>query len=96
MRDIPNITHIKRSRRIGQYTSITGLVVLVGGLVYSFLQNANVDPEATVNPIADPLAYIPFVTLFIGFVLSNVGICFSNRYVRPPVPHISLEKALKG
>lgn len=90
MRDIPNIKLIKRNRQIGQITSVAGLVVLVGGLAYSFFQTSQADPEATVS------AYIPFITLFIGFILSNVGIYFANRYVRAPIPHQSLEKALKG
>jgi hypothetical protein len=40
--------------------------------------------------------YLPLITLLVGFVLSQVGILFSNRWVRPPRPDEALDAALKG
>jgi hypothetical protein len=34
--------------------------------------------------------------MILGFVLTNVGMFYFNRYVRPPLPHDVLEKELKG
>lgn len=82
MRLITNEPLIKRNAAIGKYAATSGLVILVGGLVVSLFK-----PE---------YQFVPFITLIIGFILSNVGIYFSNRYVRQPRPDKSVEGALKG
>ncbi|MBI3241079.1 MAG: hypothetical protein HYZ49_02150 [Chloroflexi bacterium] len=84
MRLITNESLIKRNATIGKYTAIGGMAVLIGGLLISLFKK---EPEWQL---------VPFITLIIGFILSNVGIYMSNRYVRPPRPDQVLDNALKG
>lgn len=82
MRIITNERLIKRNARIGQIASLLGLLVLVGGLYFSFQR-----------PDQGGLWLGLFV---LGFALSQLGIYFGNRYVRPPRPDQALNTALKG
>lgn len=82
MRIFTNNKLIRRYSRIGQYSSIGGLVILLAGLVISFTR-----PE---------MASLSLIALVIGFILSQIGIGVSNRYVRPPRPDQALNQALKG
>ncbi len=85
MRLLTNAPLLKRNAAIGKYASLGGMIILLGGLVVSFY-GAN-------NPA---LQTIPFFTLIIGFMLSNIGIYYQNRYVREPRADKALEAALKG
>jgi len=82
MEIITNERLIKRNARIGQITSITGLVVLAGGMFISFTR-----PE---------MFSISLVALLVGFGLSQIGIYFGNRWGRRPRPDEVLDTALKG
>lgn len=82
MEIISNDRLIKRNARIGQVTSITGLVVLAGGMFISFTR-----PE---------MFSISLVALLVGFGLSQIGIYFGNRWGRRPRPDEMLNDALKG
>jgi hypothetical protein len=73
---------IHRNARIGQITSIIGLIVLAGGMFISFTR-----PE---------LFTISLVALLVGFGLSQIGIYFGNRWGRHPRPDEILNTALKG
>ena len=73
---------VKRNRRIAQIASIGGLVVLIGGMVISFQRQ--------------DLLNISFASLIAGFVLSQIGIYFTNRWGRSPRPDELLNQALKG
>ncbi|MFC1921804.1 hypothetical protein ACFLY4_00820 [Chloroflexota bacterium] len=73
---------INRNARIGQITSIIGLVVLAGGMFISFTR-----PE---------LFTISLIALLVGFGLSQIGIYFGNRWGRRPRPDEILDRALKG
>ena len=73
---------INRNARIGQITSIIGLVVLAGGMFISFTR-----PE---------LFTISLIALLVGFGLSQIGIYFGNRWGRRPRPDEILDTALKG
>jgi hypothetical protein len=82
MRIIRNERRIKVSRSIGQYATMSGMIVLIGGLVVSFTK-----PEwfaVTVGSLA------------LGFVLSIVGTFFLDRFVGPNAHHDALATALKG
>jgi hypothetical protein len=79
---IRNDDYIQRRNKIGRYTSLAGLVVLMGGMFISIFR-------------AELIAY-SFVCLAIGFVLSQIGIYYGNRFVRPDRPDEALTKALKG
>lgn len=82
MEIISNDRLIRRNARIGQITSIAGLLVLIGGMVISFTR-----PE---------LFFLSMAALLGGFTLSQVGIFFGNRWGRRPRPDELLNQALKG
>ena len=82
MRVIDNKPLVKRYSLIAKALSLIGLATLVGGLVVSFMW-----PDKP---------FIPLYTLLIGFLMSNVGIHLTNRYVRQPRPDDTLTKALKA
>jgi hypothetical protein len=73
---------IRRNARIGQISSIVGLLVLAGGMYISFAQPAYFN--------------LSLLALVIGFALSQVGIYFGNRWGRRPRPDEILNQALKG
>jgi hypothetical protein len=79
------LTHeknIRRNAKIGQYTSIASLLILMGGMYVSFVYPTQL--------------YISFISLTVGFVLSQVGIYFGNRWGRRPRIDERLTAALKG
>ena len=77
-----NETLIKRYASISKVLSTSGILVLLSGLVISFLR-----PE---------WYSMPFYTLILGFMLANIGMFLANKYVRNPRPDIVLSNSLKG
>ncbi len=73
---------IKRNGRYGQVATITGLLVLVGGMAVSFVLPA--------------YASLAWVALLIGFALSQIGLYFGNRWGRHPRPDELIDQGLKG
>ena len=61
---------VKRNTRIAQVTMIGGLAVLAGGMFISFRM-----PERFTLSLA---------ALMVGFLLSQIGIYYSNRWARRP------------
>ena len=101
MRLITNENLIKRNSFIGRTASLAGLVILLGGLVISIIAPPGGKTNISIAPLAALVSrpefqYLPLVTLLVGFLLSQVGILFSNRWVRPPRPDEALDAALKG
>jgi hypothetical protein len=82
MKVITNEKLIKRNSRLGQIATVSGLLVLVGGMVVSFR-----------NP---SYAGIAWVALLVGFGLSQIGLYFGNRWGRHPRPDELLDQGLKG
>ena len=82
MNIIRNEKLIKRNSKIGQFALLGGLVVLAGGMFISFRY-----PEQYGLSLA---------ALMVGFLLSQVGIYFSNRWGRRPRLDEQLDAALKG
>lgn len=79
------LTHekaIRRNAKIGQYTSLAALLILAGGMYVSFVYPTQL--------------YISFISLTVGFVLSQVGIYFGNRWGRRPRVDERITAALKG
>jgi hypothetical protein len=79
---IRNDDYIQKRNKIGRYTSLAGLVVLMAGMFISIFR-------------AELITY-SFVCLLAGFALSQIGIYYGNRFVRPDRPDEALTKALKG
>lgn len=82
MNIVSNDRLIRRNTRIAQFCMLGGLVVLVGGMFVSFRY-----PE---------MVTISLGALMVGFLLSQIGIYFSNRWGRSPRPDEQLSNALKG
>jgi hypothetical protein len=84
MKTVTNLKMIKRNAKIGQYTSMGALVVLAVGLYISFTMK-------TSNSFTYSL-----IALLLGFLMSQVGIHFTNRWGRNPRPDEIIDKSLKG
>lgn len=82
MRTFRNDKFIQRRANVGRYVSLFGLGVLILGLIISFTT-----PE---------LIGVSFLTLIVGFIASQIGIYYGNRYARLDRPDEVLAKALKG
>lgn len=82
MKVLTNEKVIKRNAKIGQYTSLIALLILAGGMVISFTMQTQI--------------YLSFAALMIGFILSQIGIYFGNRWGRSPRIDERLNAALKG
>ena len=73
---------IKRNTQIGKYSGIIAIAILGGGMYLSFQYK-------------DQVMY-SLIALILGFILSQVGIYYSNRFGRSPRPDQELDNALKG
>jgi hypothetical protein len=82
MKIIKDEKKLKRYGKIGGYTSLSALIVLGGGMYLSFKFPTQF--------------YISLITLSIGFILSQVGIYFGNRWGRHPRPDEIIDANLKG
>ena len=82
MKIISNEKLIKRNAKIGQVTSLSSLVILGVGMYISFQK-----PE---------LFSLSIGALLTGFLLSQVGIYFGNRWGRSPRPDELIDQGLKG
>ena len=82
MKVIRNEPYIEKRSKIGRYMSLAGLGVLLVGMLISFFR-----PQ---------LLQISFICLLIGFVFSQIGIHYGNRFVRPDRPDEVLTRSLKG
>lgn len=81
MKIVTNEKLIKRNRKLGQILSLVSLGILGIGLYMSFQQN---------------LVTLSFVALIVGFLTSQLGIYYGNRWGRSPRPDEQITAALKG
>ncbi len=82
MKIVKNEKLIKRNARIGQYTSFAALGVLGVGMYISVKRQ-----DLFVYSVA---------CLILGFVMTQIGMHFANRWGRSPRPDEQLDAALKG
>jgi hypothetical protein len=82
MKVVTNTKLIKRNAKIGQYTSVGALVILGVGLYISF-------------KMPDKFAY-SLGALLLGFLMSQIGMYYGNRWGRSPRPDELIDKGLKG
>ena len=73
---------IARLKKIGQYASLIGFVVLVGALILGF-----VDPERYL--------FLQVLALPAGWLLTQVGLYMAHRYLRDPRPDEVLDDELR-
>jgi len=82
MKVVTNTKFIKQNAKIGQYTSIGALAILVAGLFIFF-------------KMPGKLAYSLGALLF-GFFMLQLGTYYDNRWGRSPRPDEYIDKSLKG
>jgi hypothetical protein len=82
MKIIKNEQLIKRNSKIGNWTSLSALVVLGVGMYISLTRT-------------DLFAYA-LGALLLGFTLTQIGMYMGNRYGRSPRPDEKLDAGLKG
>lgn len=87
MNIISNETLIKRNKTIAKYSMIAGLAVLGGGMLLTMRPAS----EVTRTQIA-----LSLVALIVGFILSQIGIYYTNHWGRSPRADEHLNKSLKG
>ncbi|HEY4694198.1 MAG TPA: hypothetical protein VIH16_12230 [Bellilinea sp.] len=82
MKIVSNEKLIKRNKKIGQVLTMAALAILGIGLYFSFAR-----PEEIT---------ITFGSLLIGFLLTQVGVYYGNRWGRSPRPDEMISANLKG
>ena len=82
MKIIKNEKLIKRNSKIGQWTSMTALALLAISMYISFTK-----PE---------LFFWAIAALLLGFILTQIGMYFGNRWGRSPRSDEKLDSGLKG
>ncbi len=78
-----NEKYVHNRARLGRYASFGGLGVLLVGLIITWTAG----PEGLT---------LSFLALVLGFILSQVGLYYANRFGRPERPDQVLAKSLKG
>jgi len=82
MISVKNLPRLKRNSVIAHFNSVTGLLILLAGVVISlFVQS---------------LASLSLGIMVIGLFLSLIGIYVANRWVKKPRPEDVLDRELKG
>ena len=79
---VRNEKMIRRNAFIGKYAGVVAILILAGGMYISFKYQ-------------EQMVY-SLLALIIGFTLSQIGIMYSNRFVRSPRLDQQLDNALKG
>ena len=82
MKIVTNSKLIKRNAKIGQYTTIGALVILGAGLLITFRY-----PDKFIYSL---------ICLSVGFLLSQVGMQYGNRWGRSPRPDEIINRNMKG
>ena len=82
MKIVRNEKKVQRNARIGSIITLISLAVLGTGMYITFAK-----PE---------LFSLSILALLFGFILSQIGIAFTNRWGRKPRPDQILDQALKG
>jgi len=97
MKIIADEKKIERNRKIGSYTMLGGLLVLLAGLGLSISQivTASQNPEVLT---ADSEAMFNYSTIamFVGLILTEISMFFNNRWGRKPALHEKISLSLKG
>jgi hypothetical protein len=82
MNIITNDKLVRRNARIAQFTGLGGLIILLVGMYVLFTRPTDFT--------------LIWGTVIAGFIISQVGIYFTNRWGRVPRPDQHLDAALKG
>jgi hypothetical protein len=82
MKSVVNQKLANRNAKIGQYTNLAAIVIMVVGLFVGLRAQAYIG--------------LWFIAILVGFILLQVSTYFTNRWGRNPRPHDLLDKNLKG
>jgi len=85
MKIIKNEKLIKRNGKIGNWISISALIILGGGMYFSISNSQNLQ-----------LVIYSFAAFIVGFILTQIGMYMGNRWGRSPRPDEKLDAGLKG
>lgn len=91
MNILSNEKLIRRNAKIGSYTSLVAFGLMLVGMYFSFQLT---DPK--VVRANEQYTWLMAGSLFVGFILFQIGTYFMNRYNRRPRPDQALDAALKG
>jgi hypothetical protein len=84
MKIIRNDKLIRRNSRIGGISTVVGLALLIGGMVFTIT-------------VRDPSQVgFSWLLLIAGFIVSQLGVYFGGRFGRSPRPDEQIDTALKG
>ncbi len=86
-----NNTFASRRALIGRWSTILGFAVLIVGMYISLQQ----PPRPTSNSV-ELVLFVPWITLFLGIILLNVGKYHSMRWGTNPRVDKALGRSLKG
>lgn len=84
MQSTTNTRLVESRGKLGKRVTWAGFIILFGSLFVLYL------------PLGDDRQLWSMMVMLGGFLLTNVGMYYFNRYVRPPLFHTILEDALKG
>lgn len=80
-----NQSLIESRQKIGRWTALGGMLVLIGGLVVSFRAQQ-----------APSMIAVSYGALLVGMILSSIGIYLADKWVQEPRTDEALKDALKG
>lgn len=83
MKIISDPQKIQRNSKIGLYTSLASLVLLVAAVILTF----NPDPR---------MVSYSFIAMIAGLILSQIGVYFANRWGKSPRIDERITQSLKG
>jgi len=97
MKIIKNERTIQRNRKIGNYTMLAGMAILIGGLVLSINQISTgfKDPQSSAVGSETMFNYST-IAMFAGLILTEISMYFNNRWGRKPSMDEKLSLSLKG
>jgi hypothetical protein len=91
MKILSNEKTVRRNAQIGKYASLVALGLMLLGMYFSFRLT---DPQFAKEN--ENYAQWMGVSLFVGFVLFQIGTYFMNRFGRRPRPDELIASSLKG
>jgi len=88
---------VNRYRKIGQYTSLAALAILLGGFVIALSQIVSTFQAGSEAPIInEQLLTYSYIAMFIGLILTQISLYFGNRWGRKETIDQSITNSLKG
>ncbi len=88
MKIVKNEKLITRNAKIGRYSSLVGLLIIIGVTIYLF------QAMGRAETITETTTWLLLGTLLVSMIISQVSVYFATRWGRRP--DLLLEKALKG